>query len=89
MCQMGGAGVAIPLDSLSGNVNPALMANVGNQAGIDPLIVFQKEKIDSSNTLLTAGTPLPRHTGPIKNQIKMYGGAYVGFNYPINPKWSV
>ena len=89
MCQMGGAGVAIPLDSLSGNVNPALMANVGNQAGLDPIIVFQKEKIDSSRTQLTRGTPLPPHTGPITNRIKTYGGAYLGFNYVINPEWSV
>jgi len=89
MCQMGGAGVAIPLDSLSGNVNPALMANVGNQAGLDPIIVFQREKIDSSRTQLTNGTPLPAQTGPITNRIKTYGGGYLGFNYVLNPEWSV
>lgn len=87
---MGGAGVALQgLDSTSGNINPALMATVGRDIAIDPLIVFQKEEIDSSHTQLTRGTPLPPYTGPITNQIRTYGGAYLGFNYVINPEWSV
>ncbi len=86
---MGGAGVAIPLDSTSGNVNPALMANVGRDIAIDPLIVFQKEQVDTSRTQLTSGTPLPPYTGPITNRDKSYAGAYLGFNYVLNPEWSV
>ncbi|MBA3814001.1 MAG: outer membrane protein transport protein [Alphaproteobacteria bacterium] len=89
MCQMGGAGVAIPLDSTSGNVNPALMANVGRDAALDPLVVFQKEHVDTSRTQLTKGTPLPPRTGPVTNRIKAYGAAYSGFNYDINPEWSL
>ncbi len=89
MCQMGGAGVAIPLDSTSGNVNPALMANVGRDIAIDPLIVLQKVQIDTSRAHLTEGTPLPPYTGPITNRDKSYAGAYLGFNYVLNPEWSV
>jgi len=89
MCQMGGAGVAIPLDSTSGNVNPALMANVGRDIAIDPMMVFQKVQIDTSRAHLTDGTPLPPYTGPITNRDKNYAGAYLGFNYVLNPEWSV
>lgn len=88
MCQMGGAGVAIPLDSTSGNVNPALMANVGRDIAIDPLFVFQKVQVDTSRAHLTEGTPLPPNTGPITNRDKSYTGAYLGFNYVLNPEWS-
>lgn len=88
MCQMGGAGVAVPLDSTSGNVNPALMANVGRDAAIDPLIVFQKETVDTSQTNLTTGRPFPPHTGTQTNKIRTYTAAYSGFNYDINPEWS-
>lgn len=89
MCQMGGAGVAIPLDSTSGNVNPALMANVGRDIAIDPMVVIQREKVDTSHAHLTQGTPLPPYTGPITNKDKSYAGAYLGFNYVLNPEWSV
>lgn len=93
MCQMGGAGVAeteewAP-DSTFGNVNPALMTKVGRDIAIDPMMVFQKEKVDTSRTHLTEGTPLPPYTGPIKNKDKSYGGGYLGFNYVLNPEWSV
>ena len=37
MCQMGGAGAAVPLDATSGNVNPALMAKVGRDAALQPI----------------------------------------------------
>lgn len=77
-CQMGGAGVAAPLDSISGNINPALMANVGRDAAIQPLLVLQKEKVDTSDAHLTAGTPLPPHTGPQTNEIKVYAAGYSG-----------
>lgn len=89
MCQMAGAGVAIPLDSTSGNVNPALMANVGRDAALDPIIVFQKETVDSSRANLTAGTPVPPHTHSQTNRKKTYVAAYSGFNYDLNPEWSV
>jgi len=89
MCQMGGAGVAIPLDSTSGNVNPALMANVGRDAALDPIVVFQRESVDSSKANLTAGTPLPPYSGPQYNRKKAYAAAYSGFNYELNPKWTV
>ncbi len=91
MCQMGGAGVALTkgIDSTFGNVNPALMAQVGRDIAIDPMMVFQKVEVDSSRANLTAGTPLPPYTGSIKNKDKAYAGAYLGFNYPINSKWAV
>lgn len=89
MCQMGGAGVAIPLDSTSGNVNPALMANVGRDIAIDPLIVFQQEKVDTSGTQLARVNNLPPHTGSLTNKCKAYVGGYAGFNYVLNPEWSV
>ena len=89
MCQMGGAGVAIPLDSTSGNVNPALMANVGRDIAIDPMVVIQKEHVDTSHSHLTSGTPLPPQTGPLTNKDKSYPGAYLGFNYVLNPEWFV
>ena len=41
MCQMGGAGVATPLDATSGNVNPALMAMDSNELDLQPLAVFK------------------------------------------------
>lgn len=90
MCQMGGAGVAARfLDSTAGNVNPALMAYVGRDLSLDPLVVFQKEHIDSSHTKLTEGTPLPPYTHNIANTKKTYVAGYSGFNYPINPEWFV
>jgi len=88
MCQMGGAGAAIPLDSTSGNVNPALMANVGRDLALDPLVVLQKEHVNSSHTQLTRGTPLPPYTGKLTNKIKAYAAGYSGLNYDINPQWS-
>jgi len=88
-CQMGGAGVAAPLDSTSGNINPALMANVGRDATLQPLLVLQKEKVDTSHAHLTAGTPLPPQIGPQINKIKVYAAGYSGFNYVLNPEWSV
>lgn len=89
MCQMGGAGVAMPLDSTSGNVNPALMANVGRQAAIHPLMVLQDETVDTSQTGLTAGSPLKPWAGAQTNRMKVYGAAYSGFNYDLNPNWAI
>lgn len=94
-CQMGGAGIALArnIDSTFGNINPAQMGYVGNDIAIDPILVGQREKVDTSQTLLTALPPplpsLPAYTGPLTNQKRVYGGAYAGFNYQINPKWSV
>lgn len=89
MCQMGGAGVAIPLDSTSGNVNPALMANVGRDAALDPIIVCQKESVNATKAHLTAGTPLPPPKNQQTNRKTAYVAGYSGFNYDLNPEWSV
>jgi long-chain fatty acid transport protein len=88
MCQMGGAGVATSLDSTSGNVNPALMANVGRQAALQPLLVIQKETVDTSQTGLTNGTSFPKPQGPQTNRKNVYAAGFFGFNYDYTPEWS-
>jgi long-chain fatty acid transport protein len=88
MCQMGGAGVAVPLDATSGNVNPALMAKVANEIDLQPIIVFQKESVNTSHSHITEGTPFPPHRGPLTNKIKAYAAGYSGINYNINSQWT-
>lgn len=74
--------------STSGNVNPALMASVGRQAALQPLLVIQKETVDTSQTGLTNGTPFSKPQGPQTNKKNVYAAGYSGFNYDYNSKWS-
>ncbi len=88
-CQMGGAGAAITLDTTSGNTNPALMANAGRDTALHPLFVFQNERVNTSQTRLTQGTPFSGYTKSIPNHVKFYAAGYSGLNYDINPKYSI
>lgn len=91
MAGMAGVGAAIPLDATSGNMNPALMANVGNIISIHPGAVFETHKTDYAIDKLPAalGGADIRGRGPQKDIYGTLPLLYGGFNYVINNHWSI
>src|SRR5438046_10644640 len=58
MDQVGGAGIAMPFDPTSGNVNQALVGKLDNEISFHPGLVFQRSSLDSSKAHLTFGNPI-------------------------------
>lgn len=86
---LAGAGLALPLEATGANINPALLSELENQASISVGIAQQNQKVDTSQSQLTMGTPLPAQKGALKNKVLYTPLALAGVVYHVDPNWSI
>ncbi len=83
-CGMAGAGVALPQDSTSGAVNPALMGRVKDQVTVSPGWFHPVRSLDRSGSN-SGQIPKVDETSLMEN----FPEGSAGFNYRLNPEVTV
>ena len=83
-CGMAGAGVALPQDSTSGAINPALMGRVKDQVTVSPGWFHPVRSLDRSGSN-NGSIPKVDETSLMEN----FPEGSAGFNYRLNPEVTV
>lgn len=86
---LAGAGIAEPLEATGNNINPALLVRLKNQVSVFPGVAHINQKVNTSHTHLTEGTPLPPQSAALKNKAEFTPLALIGVTYHMPPDFSI
>ena len=86
---LAGAGIAEPLEVTGNNINPALVVRLKNQISIFPGVGHLNQKVDTSHTHLTEGTPLPPQGEALRNRAEFTPVVLAGATYHMQSDFSL